>query len=117
MTTNIFERFDALEAPTHVRSQNTDKLPQEAKDIIQAIFDDNLPVCCGLPANTIEVKLDNPVFNLFDGDGTVHFHALGNTEHYLHHRDHREWAIVDRGEKIGNADRGRCLINNRLTKM
>ena len=98
------------EIPTQVKPQNVDKLPQNAKDIIQAIFDDAMPVACGFPPNAIEVKLDKPVFNLLYGDGTVHFHALGNTEHYLHHRGNDEWAIIDCHDRIGNADRGRNIL-------
>ena len=98
------------ETPTRVKSQNVDKLPQEAKDILQAIFDDAMPVACGFPANAIEVKLDKPIFNLLYGDGTVHFHALGNTEHYLHHRGNDEWAIIDCHDKIGDAVMGRKIM-------
>jgi len=96
--------------PTRVKPQNADKLPQDAKDIIQVIFDDAMPVACGFPPNAIEVKLDKPIFNLLYGDGTVHFHALGNTEHYLHHRGNGEWAIIDRHDRIGDADRGRKIL-------
>ena len=105
-----------VEAPTQVKSQNIDKLPQDAKDIIQAIFDDAMPVSWGFPPNAIEVKLDNPVFNLLYGDGTVHFHALGNTEHYLHHRRNDEWAIIDSHDRIGDASRGRKIIEKEVTK-
>ena len=98
------------EKPTQVESQNVDKLPQDAKDIIQAIFNDAMPVSYGFPPNTIEVKLDKPVFNLLYGDGTVHFHALGNTEHYLHHRGNDKWAIIDCHDKIGDANRGRKIM-------
>jgi hypothetical protein len=93
-------------------NQNVDKLPQDAKDIIQAIFDDAMPVSCGFPPDCIEVKLDGPVHNLLFGNGTVHFHALGNTEHYVHYRDNQEWAIIYEGKGIGNADKGRQLIKD-----
>jgi hypothetical protein len=104
------------EQATQVQSQNTDRLPQDARDIIQAIFDDEMPVACGFPPDAIEVKLDNPRFNLLYGDGTVHFHALGNTEHYLHHRGDDDWAIVDRHSKIGNAEIGRIILKTEEAK-
>jgi len=104
------------EKATGIEPQNIDKLPQDAKDIIQAIFDDAMPVSCGFPADAIEVKLDNPSFNLLYGDGTVHFHALGNTERYLHHRGNDEWAIVGLTIRIGNADRGRTIIKSEQAK-
>jgi hypothetical protein len=98
-------------------NQNLDKLSQDAKDIIQVIIDDKIPAAVFLPPNCIEVKLDNPVHYLLDGDGGVHFHALGNTEHYLHHRDNPEWAIVFiEKEPIGNADHGRILIKAEESK-
>lgn len=92
-------------------NQNLDKLPQDAKDIIQAIFDDLVLATSGLPPDCIEVKLDNPVHNLLYGDGTVHFHALGNTEHYLHYRGNDEWAIIYAGKNIGNVENGRKLLH------
>lgn len=92
-------------------NQNIDELSQDARDIIQAVFDYNLPAACGFFPDAIEVKLDNPVENLLEGDETVHFHALGNTEHYLHYRNNSDWAIIFRGENIGNAEHGRELIN------
>ena len=104
------------EMPTRVKPQSVDKLPQDAKDIIQAIFDDAMPVSCGFPPDTIEVKLDNPVFNLLRGHGTVHFHALGNTEHYLHHRGNDEWAIIDCHDRIGDADKGRKILEEETKK-
>ena len=93
-----------------IEPQNINKLPQDAKDIIQAIFDDAMPVSGGFPADAIEVRLDNPVYNLLYGEGTVHFHALGNTEHYLHYRNNKEWAIVDYSNQIGNAENGRAIL-------
>ena len=93
-------------------NQNIDKLPEDAKNIIQAVFDYSLPVSCGFPADAIEVKLDNPAFNLLKGEGTVHFHALGNTEHYLHHRGNDDWAIIFSDSKIGDAKTGKTIINS-----
>jgi hypothetical protein len=93
-------------------NQNFDKLPKDAQDIIQAIFTDNIPVSCGIPSDCVEVKLDNPVYNIMEGDGTIHFHALGNTEYYLHSRGDNDWAIVFRAKNIGNAERGRKLIHD-----
>ncbi len=92
-------------------NQNLDKLSQDAKDIIQAVFTYALPVSCGFSPDAIEVKLDNPVYNLLEGDGTVHYHALGNTEHYLHHRNNPDWAIIFDATDIGNAENGKRLIN------
>ncbi len=92
-------------------NQNIEKLPQDAKNIIQAIFDYHLPVSHGFPPDTIEVKLDKPAYNLLEGNGTVHFHALGNTEHYLHHRNNPEWAIIFCDAHIGNAEHGKEIIN------
>ncbi|KKN29587.1 hypothetical protein LCGC14_0842550 [marine sediment metagenome] len=93
-------------------NQNTDKLPDDAKDIIQAIFDYHVPAAFGISPDAIEVKLDNPVFNLLEGNGTVHYHALGNTENYLHHCKNNEWAIIFDGSQIGNAENGKKLINS-----
>ncbi len=95
-----------------MNNQNIEKLPQDAKDVIQAIFDYHVPAACGISPDAIEVKLDNPVHNLLEGDGTVHYHALGNTEHYLHHRNNDEWAIVFDGSKIGDAENGKTIINS-----
>jgi hypothetical protein len=67
-------------------------------------------VSLGLPADAIEVKLADDVNNLLFGTGTVHFHALGNTEHYLHYRNNPEWAIIYYGSQIGDAKRGKELI-------
>ncbi len=95
-----------------IKCQNLNKLPQEAKDVIQAIFDDALPVSCGFPANVVEVKLDKPVHNLLYGEGTVHFHGLGMSECYLHYRGNKEWAIVSNERKHGDATRGRTILNS-----
>jgi hypothetical protein len=104
------------EKATQVKSQNVDKLPKDAKDIIQAVFDHSMPVSHGFPPDAIEVKLDDPVFNLLHGEGTVHFHALGNTEHYLHHRGNNEWAIIDCHDKVGDAARGREILEQEAKK-
>lgn len=93
-------------------NQNVEKLPEDAKNIIQAIFDYHVPVAFGFAPDAIEVKLDNPVFNLLEGDGTIHYHALGNTEHYLHYRNNNDWAIIFDGSKIGNAKKGKVIINS-----
>ena len=93
-------------------NQNVDKLPQDAKDIIQAIFDYSVPASCGFPPDAIEVKLNDPVNNLYYGNDGVHFHALGNIEHYLNHRNNDEWAIVFDGSPIGNKEHGKTLINS-----
>ena len=94
------------------QNQNVSKLSKEAKDIIQAIFDYNVPCCFGMSPDAIEVKTDLAVHYLLWGDNGVHYHALGNTEHYLNHRNDKDWAIVFNGSKIGNAEKGKEIINS-----
>ena len=93
-------------------NQNIDKLPQDAKDIIQAIFDYKVGAAWGIPPDAIEVRLDKATDNLLYGNDGVHFHALGNTEHYLHHRNNPDWAIIFYGSEIGDAQKGKQIINS-----
>jgi hypothetical protein len=90
-----------------MKNQNIDRLSTEARNIIQAVFDYDLPASCGLPADAIEIKIDGDVYNLTAGHGCVTFHALGDTEKYIRHRGDDEWAIAYRGDGIGNATDGK----------
>jgi hypothetical protein len=48
--------------PDSLRNQNVDKLSQDTKDTIQAIFDSCLPVSFGFPADCIEVQLEKDFY-------------------------------------------------------
>lgn len=76
-------------------SQNIDRLSQAALDLV-ALFFERVMVGGLLPCHTVEVRLDDPVSNLLDGNGGLHTHGGSGSACYLKRVGDPGWAIVTR---------------------
>jgi hypothetical protein len=75
-----------------MKSQNLDKLSQEAKDMIALMFKEMITGW----TNTymIEVRLDDPINHmLFGGDG-LETHGGNGSKCYAKHWDDPNWAVI-----------------------
>jgi hypothetical protein len=88
------------------RSKRQELLPQEIRDLFKYIFESNAINVMGVPTCVIEVKLDNPLHYVLNGDGGFHQHGLSDSLRYLHHYEDEDWAVVFYDDCDGGYDNG-----------
>ncbi len=93
---------------TEKRSRRQEKLPQEIRDLLKFGFGcSNGEISSqGFPPTVFELKLDNPLHYVLEGDGGFHTHGLSDSLCYIHHYEDEDWAVIFPDDCDGDYDRG-----------
>lgn len=91
---------------TEKRSRRQEKLPQEIRDLFKFGFVSGEITAGGFPACAFEVKIENPLHYVLEGDEGFHTHGLSDSLCYIHHYEDEDWAVIFYDDCDGDYDRG-----------
>lgn len=72
--------------------QNINQLSDHILDIIAWVFRNHIvgwDLC-----HAVEIRLDNPLHNLLQGEEGIHFHAGSASRNYIKNYHDAEWAVI-----------------------